>query len=354
VKVLFAYKYLTLGGVESVLRARLEGLPAIGVDAHAWFLSDGPGQASFQDVRDRVHIGGLHDLQRWVDSEKPHAITSIDTEEVFPALADIAYRIPVILEIHSPYRENRAYLRWLRAIRPRAYFVPSRHQSTIVAKGTAMRAPVLVVPNPLRDIFVAEPEPSCAPPPNAVVAWIGRLDAAKDWQAFLRIGRLLGKASAKVELWMVGEAQGLAGHDRLFRKAKREQVLPRLKWYPSLAHDVVPRLLDAVVASGGVLTSTSRTESFGMTIAEGMARACAVVAPNEGPFPELVGDGIAGRLYRPGDEKNAAGIIADLLSDPTQRNVLGLQARSAILERHAPDVALRVLADSLERVLGLG
>jgi hypothetical protein len=37
VKVLFVYKYLTLGGVEAVLRARLDGLSAAGIEAHAWF-----------------------------------------------------------------------------------------------------------------------------------------------------------------------------------------------------------------------------------------------------------------------------------------------------------------------------
>ena len=46
-KILFVYKYLTMGGVESVLSARLMGLPNFGVDARAWFLSDGAGRGCF-------------------------------------------------------------------------------------------------------------------------------------------------------------------------------------------------------------------------------------------------------------------------------------------------------------------
>ncbi len=55
-KVLFVYKYLTLGGCETVLRARLDGLTALGVDARAWFLNDGPGRSIFAGVEDRVHL----------------------------------------------------------------------------------------------------------------------------------------------------------------------------------------------------------------------------------------------------------------------------------------------------------
>ena len=46
-KVLFVYKYLTLGGVETVLRARLDGLAECGIDAHAWFFDDLGGRALF-------------------------------------------------------------------------------------------------------------------------------------------------------------------------------------------------------------------------------------------------------------------------------------------------------------------
>jgi hypothetical protein len=66
-----------------------------------------------------------------------------------------------------------------------------------------------------------------------------------------------------------------------------------------------------------------------------------------------VEDGATGRLYRPGSEKHAAGIIAGLLQEESIRTSLGRQARIAVLERHAPEVALRALADALETVVGL-
>jgi glycosyltransferase involved in cell wall biosynthesis len=113
----------------------------------------------------------------------------------------------------------------------------------------------------------------------------------------------------------------------------------------------MPRVLDGVRASGGVLVSTSRGESFGMAVVEGMARGCAVVVPSLGPFPEFVEHGVTGRMYRPGDERQAAMEVAVFLQDADERALCGRRAREAILARHAPEVALRLLADELHKVV---
>src|SRR3990170_2513672 len=80
-RVLFVYKFLTLGGVESVLRARLEGLGAEGIEAQAWFLSDGGAYETFRDLRDRVRVGPIPALVDHVRSFDPQIVSSIDTEE---------------------------------------------------------------------------------------------------------------------------------------------------------------------------------------------------------------------------------------------------------------------------------
>ncbi len=87
-----------------------------------------------------------------------------------------------------------------------------------------------------------------------------------------------------------------------------------------------------------------------MSVGEAMARECAVVVPEKGPFPEYVTDGVTGRLYPPGDVRRAAEAVAAFLQDDGGRRSCGQRAREAILSRHAPDVALEILAAELRAV----
>ncbi len=346
-KALFVYKYLTLGGVESVLRARLEGLHAYRIEAEAWFLSDGIGRTLFRGMGNLVRVGGINDLQRYLDGWPKDLVATIDTEEVLPVLARFSGYLPVVLELHSPYRENRVYLRWLDRLSIRALWTPSRYQAQVVARSFSHLPYPRVIPNPLRAVFAEEPHPFFPAPPLPIVAWIGRLDGLKNWGEFLKIGALLLKDGRQVELCVVGSAPRFGPGADLQREAKRAGVLARFKWLPSVPPLVMPRLLDGVRDSGGALVSTSRGESFGMTIAEGMARGCPVVVPAHGPFPEYVRDGENGLCYKPGSVQEAARRIEALLSDVALRQRLGENARRDILTLCGPQKALAILAREL-------
>jgi glycosyltransferase involved in cell wall biosynthesis len=102
--------------------------------------------------------------------------------------------------------------------------------------------------------------------------------------------------------------------------------------------------------SGGAVVSTSRGESFGLTIAEAMARRCAVAAPDHSAFPEFVEPGKTGALFTPGSATAAADRIQELLADAGLRAALGERARESVLARFAPEPALAVLAAELRRL----
>jgi glycosyltransferase involved in cell wall biosynthesis len=114
----------------------------------------------------------------------------------------------------------------------------------------------------------------------------------------------------------------------------------------------MPRWLDWVRDSGGVVVSTSRHESFGLSVVEAMARACPVVVPNTGPFPEFIKDGEQGVLYKPGSSKQAAEKIRWLLGDAGARQRLGAQARQRVLAEFSTQAALPVLLGALEAATG--
>ncbi|HEX9944069.1 MAG TPA: glycosyltransferase family 4 protein, partial [Thermoanaerobaculia bacterium] len=350
-KVLFVYKYLTLGGVEAVLRARLDGLDRTEIEAYAWFFHDYGGRSIFRGQEDRVRVGPVEDCLRWARQESFDLLCSIDSEEILPGFAGAPAPPRLVIECHSAYLANIEYLRRLAACRPAAVFTPSEAQRRLVRERVGKGVEVRVVPNPLRREFVAEPAAFPAPPPRPVVAWIGRLDEQKNWQDFVRIAGLLGRRGIVSEAWIIGKPIEADGTVQLLERARAEGALGRLRWFGALPHGRIPAFLDAVRDSGGVVVSTSRGESFGLTVAEAMARRCAVVAPDQGPFTEFVEEGVTGSLFAPGSVESAASRTGELLARADLRERLGRQAREAVLARFAPEPALVVLAHELRRLM---
>jgi glycosyltransferase involved in cell wall biosynthesis len=352
-RVLFVYKYLTLGGVESVLRARLEGLPEQGVDAQAWFLSEGEGRSVFRGVERRIHVGGLDAFRSYLAAVPQDVVSSIDTEEVLP-LIDPAGRTKLVVEAHSPYLENLEYLRHMDRSGVAAFFVPSAHQRAVAQERIGSGVDVRVIPNALRQCFVERNGGFRPLPPRPIVAWIGRLDPLKNWEGFLAIARQIAREVPEVEFWMVAGSSGSPMAEELFHRASRLGIAGSLVWYLGFPHERLPSLLDAVRESGGAVISTSRGESFGMAIAEAMARGCAVVAPETGPFPEFIVQGESGMLYPPRSMDAAAKAVLALLRSHALRWRYGEQARADVLSAYAPGRALGKLAEELRAACRAG
>ncbi|MCP3821971.1 glycosyltransferase family 4 protein [Streptomyces sp. A3M-1-3] len=93
----------------------------------------------------------------------------------------------------------------------------------------------------------------------------------------------------------------------------------------SLMGSVSP--LEREWVKGSIAASTSRTESFGMTIVEAMRCGLPVVStdcPN-GPR-EIIDDGVDGRLVPPGDVEAIAGALLELVEDDDLRRRMGRAA----------------------------
>jgi glycosyltransferase involved in cell wall biosynthesis len=350
-RILFVYRFLTLGGVEEVLLARLYGASPRGIEAHAWFFHDLGGRPVFHGVGDRVHVGDPESCLRFLERGGFDLAASIDTEEILPVFEGRS-RPRLVLECHTPYTENLEYLRRLGSCRPAAFFVPSHHQREVVLERVGEGASVQVIPNPLRQEFVEDPRPFQSPPVRPVVAWIGRMDSLKNWKGFVRLAGTLERNGLPAQFWMAGGFVGNGGSEDLLRNAREEGILGRLRWFRNLPHVRVPAFLDAVRDSGGVVVSTSRGESFGMTVAEAMARACAVAVPGRPPFTEFVEEGRTGSFLPPGPAEMGADQVAALLADPGLRAAYGRQARESVLARFAPEPALAELARALREVAG--
>jgi L-malate glycosyltransferase len=82
---------------------------------------------------------------------------------------------------------------------------------------------------------------------------------------------------------------------------------------------------------------TSDTESFCLSILEGMCFGCPSVSTRVGGIPEVVDDGISGLLVAPRDVDGLSRAVERLIGDPAARAAMGRAAREAARERFSAD-----------------
>jgi len=104
--------------------------------------------------------------------------------------------------------------------------------------------------------------------------------------------------------------------------------------------------IPTLMADADLLVIPSDAEPFGRVALEAMAVGTPVVGRCAGGLPEVVEDGVTGRLARSvetGAAEAMAQLISDLLSDPEARAAMGKAGRARVrelfsLERHAAEV----------------
>jgi glycosyltransferase involved in cell wall biosynthesis len=93
-------------------------------------------------------------------------------------------------------------------------------------------------------------------------------------------------------------------------------------------------------------------EGFPTIVGESLACGTPVIASDVGGVPELVTDGVSGRLVPPGDDRALAKALSEAIADPVALESMRLEARRIAEERVAPallgDALLLIFKDALE------
>jgi glycogen synthase len=166
------------------------------------------------------------------------------------------------------------------------------------------------------------------------VVFVGRLAHQKGVDTLLRAARLTREAARIV---IVGDGPL---RTRLERNA-RAWGLDDVRFAGFVPHADVPAHLE----HADVLVLPSEYEELGSVLVEAMQAGLPIVATRVGGIPDLVDDGVTGRLVARSDAAALAGAIDDLVADPALARRLGEEGR-----RRAAGYAWDSLAD---RVLGL-
>jgi glycosyltransferase involved in cell wall biosynthesis len=82
------------------------------------------------------------------------------------------------------------------------------------------------------------------------------------------------------------------------------------------------------VAAAGVFCLTSVWEACSLAAQEAIALGVPVVSTSVGGMPELIEDGVSGRLVAPGDDRAFAAAVADVLAAPADARRMALNAEA--------------------------
>jgi glycosyltransferase involved in cell wall biosynthesis len=169
----------------------------------------------------------------------------------------------------------------------------------------------------------------CMDVTRPIVLAVGRLVAEKDYPNLLRaISATPGLKSARV--FVAGEGPL---HSDLRDLATKLGIVDRVVFL-GIRRDIVE-----LMSAANVFVLPSRSEGYGLVVAEAMACECVVVATDSGGVREVVGD--AGFVTPPGDSNALGELLASALSlPPAFATELGKRARLRIAAHYSLDSML--------------
>lgn len=167
------------------------------------------------------------------------------------------------------------------------------------------------------------------PEEGSLIGTVGELKPLKGHEEFLRAAAIIRRRLPAAQFLIAGmdtsrSKDNLAALEELIAHLDLSGSVHIAGWIDDLAS--LYRALD-------VFVSASRTESFGLAIAEAMAAATAVVATKTEGAAEIITNGETGLLVPIGDVEGLAAAVIDLLDDENKRVRLATSARERIRER---------------------
>ncbi|HYE34982.1 glycosyltransferase [Methylocaldum sp.] len=172
-----------------------------------------------------------------------------------------------------------------------------------------------------------------------------------------------GLAENQIAIGMIAQLIARKGHEVLFdalamvlahHPKTRVLLFGQGPMEAELQKSVRARGLEDSVTFAGYRTDMARVmpcldlvvhpawmEGLGVSLLEAAACGVPIVATRAGGIPEVVKDGVNGRLIEPGDSTALASAIKDLLDDPTRRREQGQAGRRLVLDRFSVDAMVQ-------------
>jgi len=317
--VLIIYQFCTFGGVERVVLNRAKAFKEYAQDVKisVGYLHDSGALESFKTY---IHIHGLEDhLSAFLinkgslaDIKRYDYIFVIDTPQVFDQISDL---YNVYIECHTPYVENRKYLRKLPS-NVRGILVPSKSFKAVIGSEVSNLPPVFVMPNPVSKEFFEFESLNNIYFAKRPLVYFARLDKLKNFDEVVRI---FERFVADDDIMYIVIGNG-ANEKSLIQSLEQRELLSKTLLRSQIDFDKAHNLVNTVKHHRGIFLSSSRGESFGFSAAEFISGGVPVLLSDIPPHYELV-EGDKRFLYPLGDLQAAKQKLIYLLQNWEVMNI---------------------------------
>ncbi|ACM19820.1 glycosyltransferase [Geotalea daltonii FRC-32] len=308
-KLLYVYRFATLGGVERVLISRAEAFRdhQVPVKIFLYFFKD---LGAIDKLNNYFALHELSDniqIVNRIDENQYDFIISIDTPQI---LKFNISKSKLLFECHTTYLNSRKYLMELPA-EVRVIVVPSSGMKTTLAQERPeLKNKIVVVRNYVPEdttsyhggrIWVKRP-----------LLYLGRMDEHKNICELLDVfAYYRSHYGDDMMLVLVGMS---AETINLPQELQQRNLTDRAVVLPPVGFDKVNRLYSLIKKHGGIFMSSSVAESFGLSAAEAMVNGLPVLLSGTHAHVDLV-EGNMNFLYPLGNVPTGAGKLKHIVDN---------------------------------------
>jgi glycosyltransferase involved in cell wall biosynthesis len=170
-----------------------------------------------------------------------------------------------------------------------------------------------------------------------VIGIVGRLVSIKAHEVFLNAARTILDVIPNARFAIAGEGERRSDLERLAATPPLSGRVRFLGW----RHDTT-----ALYAGLDLTILTSDNEGMPVSIIEALASGVPVVATNVGGIPDLIRDGVNGRLVPPRDPEAVARAALDILTNPARHHAMAHAARASVV----PEYEVETLVARMNRI----
>ncbi|MBB3110242.1 glycosyltransferase involved in cell wall biosynthesis [Paenibacillus phyllosphaerae] len=339
-KILFTF-YNPSGGMETLNRIRCEALQEQGVECHLLYKIDGNGKKNIKNIKTFIFNDDA-ELQALLQREQYDVIVVCTDSYLMESIRALGYKGSLIYEVQglgTPETAKEIITRFEASIREHAtaiLYPQTKHLKELMEAHLA-DLPQFCFDDPLPvGKFGYESYPAYHAP---IMAWVGRIEANKNWREYLELGHRLSAQYPTLQLWMfedqsLFDPQEKAAFDQFVAMLGLE---PRLYRYDCVPHDLMADYYSIVGDSGGFLASTSILEGFGYAVAEALLCRCPVLSTDSDGIRRFIVHNETGKIYPRGNLLAAIDEAVDLMRNVPVRESIRTAGMARIRNHFSPE-----------------